>query len=91
MDRKVAHNTPMTVTNWLDMLNRLNPTEATFFFSASTIKPKVFSRLCHKPPISGPTATLVRAQRLEHIEQPVLVHVVLESNKASCRPAWPRR
>src|SRR5512138_101745 len=48
--RYVAHNTPMTVTNWLDMLNRLYPTSATFVFSALIISPKEFSRLCHQPP-----------------------------------------
>ena len=42
LERAVEHNTPSTVTNWLDILNRLNPTEATFDRFASTIRPKVF-------------------------------------------------
>ena len=44
IDRKVEQSTPATVTNWLDMLNRLKPTEDTLVFAASTIRPKVFSR-----------------------------------------------
>jgi len=42
--RNVEQSTPTTVTNWLDILKRLNPTEATLERSALTTRPKTFNR-----------------------------------------------
>src|ERR1039458_6981665 len=64
IDRNVEHSTPMTVTNWLDMFSKLNPTEDTFVLAASTIRPKVFNKICHAPLGTAPLAVLVKPRGL---------------------------
>ena len=49
IERYVEHNTPITVTNWLDILNRLKPTDETLACLESTTSPKVFSRYGQAP------------------------------------------
>src|ERR1019366_1993775 len=55
MERNVEHSTPITVTNWLDMLKRLKPTEETLALLESITRPKVFNKYDQTPCAAGLT------------------------------------